>query len=238
MRDLAKLSDMALSEIEALEADGVTLMPAEIVEINALGWAVESPECRRLLARGVPVEIGGVWLWPLTLYGQDWFDRVGCRMTGGWATYALAYAMARQYEDGEPLKADGRTAERDVRRWARGLRCRFGALNIAISDVLRQDEEHEEPPDPPGKESGGMTAGDFSAFLASVAGAAPDFWERRCAVGYTHAVLWAITRQNMADGKPSMSDPKIIATRALGWACEKIRQARKQAAVEQIAEES
>ena len=62
MQDLAKLSELAEAEIESLRAEGIDLTPAEIIEINALGWAVESPETRRLLARGVPVAVGGVYL--------------------------------------------------------------------------------------------------------------------------------------------------------------------------------
>jgi hypothetical protein len=73
-----------------------------------------------------------------------------------------------------------------------------------------------------------MGIGDFSAFLASACGATPDFWERRCAASYCHAVLDALVRQNRADDKPSISDPRIQADRALGWAVEKIRQSRKE----------
>ena len=65
MQDLAKLSGLAEAEIESLRADGIDLTPAEIIEINALSWAIESPESRRLLSRGAPVSVGGVYLWPL-----------------------------------------------------------------------------------------------------------------------------------------------------------------------------
>jgi len=41
MQDLAKLSELAEAEIETLRADGIDLTPAEIVEINALGWAAD-----------------------------------------------------------------------------------------------------------------------------------------------------------------------------------------------------
>jgi hypothetical protein len=68
-----------------------------------------------------------------------------------------------------------------------------------------------------------MSMGDFSAFLSASCGATPDFWERRCSIGYALQVLNQIARQNAADGKPTANDPKIIAQRALGWAAEKIR---------------
>ena len=226
MQDLAKLSELAEAEIETLRADGINLTPAEIVEINALGHAVESPETRRLLARGAPVAVGGVYLWPMSLYAQDWFDRVGCYLDGNkQQTYALAYAMAHGRDEGEPLAMEGRMAEKTVARWGKSLKCPLRELNVSISQILQQDEDAEQPPD---EDAGGMSMGDFSAFLASACGGDPDFWERRCASGYTHAVLDAIVRQNSAEGHKTMADPRIKAERALGWAIEKIKKKRKE----------
>ena len=225
MQDLAKLSELAEAEIETLRADGIDLTPAEIIEINALGWAVESPETRRLLARGAPVAIGGVYLWPMSLYAQDWFDRVGCYLDGNkQQTYALAYAMAHGRNEGEPLAMECREAEKTVKRWGKSLKCTFGELNVAVSQVLQQDEDAEQPP----SETGGMTMGDFSAFLASACGGDPDFWERRCAAGYTHAVLDALCRQNSAEGMKTLADPRLKSERALGWKIECIKKKRKE----------
>ena len=227
MQDLAKLSELAEAEIESLRADGIDLTPADIIEINALGWAVESPETRRLLARGAPVAVGGTILWPMSLYAQDWFNRVGCQLDGNrQQTFALAYAMAHGRNDGDPLAIDGRDAEKAVKRWGRSLKCTFGELNVAISQVLQQDEDADQPPE----ETGGMAMGDFSAFLAASCGGDPDFWERRCAAGYTHAVLDALVRQNSADGQKTMADPRIRAERALGWKIECIKRDRMKAA--------
>lgn len=226
MQDLAKLSDLAAAEIESLRANGITLEPAEIVELNALGWAVESPETRRLLARGVPVAVGGAYLWPLSLYAQEWYQRVGCQLAGEIRqVYALAYAMAHGRDSGDPLAFEGRAAAAAVTRWARRLRCTYRELMVAVSQVLAQDEEPEQPP----SETGGMAIGDFSAFLAASCGGDPDFWERRCAAGYAFAVLDAMVRQNSAENRPTMADPRIKAERALGWAIEKIKRARAKA---------
>jgi len=250
MQDLAKLSDFASYSIETLIEEGHDVTPADIVELSALGWGVESPETRRLLARGAPVEIAGVYLWPMTLYAQEWFDRVGCKLPGKAETYALAYCMAhgrgdsqvagktaetwvgklkslvyfiaRDVDDGEPLKIDGRTAIKEVKRWRRSLKCTFGELNVAISQVLMQDEE----PEVPVQDTGGMTIGDFSAFLASALGATPDYWERQCSAGYTHAVLDAMVRQNTAEGQATSTDPKMKANMVFAEAVEKIRKRR------------
>jgi hypothetical protein len=224
MQDLAKLNDMAQYAIDDLRADGIEPTPAEIVELSALGWGVESPETRRLLARGVPVEIAGVWLWPMSLYAQEWFDRVGCKLAGNAAVFALAYAMAHGRDDGEPLKIEGRTAEKIVTKWGKSLKCTFGELNVAVARVLRQDETAEIPQKEGG---GGITIGDFSAFLASALGGDPDFWERRCAAGYAHAVLDTMVRQNMAEGRACSSDPRLRANMAFGMAVEKIKERHK-----------
>ena len=222
MQDVAKLSDLAAAEIDELTSAGVNLSPTEVIEINALAWQVESSHTRLHLSRGVPVEIGGAWLWPLSLYGQEFFDRVGSHLGGNRiCTYAIAYVMANQYNEGEPLNMID--PKRTIKAWASKLRCRFSQLIIAISQVLQQDEEPEMPNNPDAK---GMTIGDFSAFLSSVAGATPDFWERRCAVSYTHSVLTTIMMQNRADDKPCAGDPRIEATRALGYAIDKIRKRR------------
>ena len=225
MQDLARLSDLAEAEIESLRADGIDLTPAEIIELNALGWAVESPETRRLLARGAPVEIGGVYLWPMSLYAQEWFSRVGCNLSNNTRrAYALGYAMAHGRDEGDPLAMDGRSAEKIVTRWGKSLKCTFGELNVAISQILQQDEESKQPP----SETGGMTIGDLSAFLAASCGGDPEFWECRCAAGYTYAVLDTLCRQNNAEGHKTMADPRIKAERALGHAIEKIKKSRKE----------
>lgn len=224
MRADEKLNDLAAAEIADLETQGITLTPAEIVQLNALGWAIETPWSRRALARGVPVPVGGVTLWPLTLYASDWMERVGSSMDGLASTYALAYAMAYgRCESGE-LDVDGREAESAVMRWGRRLRCTAEELTVAMEQVVEQDEGHDQPPDEAGNP---MPMGDFSAFLAGTCGADPDFWERRCAVGYTLQVLYAVVKQNAADGKPTANDPRIMAERAMGWAVQKIIDSRK-----------
>jgi len=154
------------------------------------------------------------------------FERVGCYLSNNTRqAYALAYAMAHGREAGEPLAIEGREAEKTVSRWAKSLTCTFGELNVAISQVLQQDEEAEQPPS---EETGGMTIGDFSAFLAASCGGDPDFWERRCAAGYAHAVLDTIVRQNTAEGRKTIADPRLRAERALGYAINKIRKSREE----------
>ena len=134
--------------------------------------------------------------------------------------FALAYAMAYGRSEGEPLAMDGRTARKTVMKWGRKLKCTYGEIAVAMEQVLTQEDESELPPDK--SKSAGMSIGEFSAFLAAACGGDPDFWERRCSSGYTHAVLTALAKQNDADGKSTAGDASIHAERALGWAAEKI----------------
>ncbi len=224
MRDQERLNDLAKAEIAALEADGIRLTAAEIVELNAIGWAIESPELRADLARGVPVPLAGAWLWPLTLYAENWFKRVGLKMSGALGDFALAYAMAHGYEDGK-LEVAGAEARRAVSEWVGKLRCTIPQLQEAVAQVLRQDAQH---PVPHGVDERPMTDGEFSIYLATLSGESPEFWERRCAVGYARAMLVCLFMQNQAEGKPSRHDPKIMAERAMGYRIEQIRESRKQ----------
>jgi hypothetical protein len=220
MQDLAKLSDLARAEIDALEKEGIVVSASDVVLLSALGWAVESPETRRLLARGVPVQVGGVTLWPLSIYASEWFDRVGCHIGGQEAqTYALAYAMAHSYEGGEAFDLAPDEARKALIKWGRGLRCTAKALTLAISDVLRQDEQ----PEVPLRDGKSMSHGEFAAMLATRLPGGYEFWERRCAVGFVFAALHAMAQQNAADGKPIDSDPRLRAERALGLAVENTR---------------
>ena len=44
MKDTDKLNDLARAEIERLVAMGIQPTPDEIVELNGLGWGIETPE--------------------------------------------------------------------------------------------------------------------------------------------------------------------------------------------------
>lgn len=220
MQATGVLSDSARAEIDALLKDGITPTPAEIVLLNYLGQRVETPETRMYLARGRPVFVGGVTLWPLTMVAFDWLDRVRPGMDAWGRECAVGYAMCHGRGDGNELLLEGAQAEKAVKDWFKTLRCTRREYDEALAQVDAQDQRLELPKDPTGKT---MTIGDFSAFLSSACGGLPEFWERRCAVGYACAVLSMFVLQNHADKRPCAQDPKIMAIRALGYAAEKIR---------------
>ena len=217
MQDRYTLNDIARAKIAELRDLGIELTDEDIVKINALSADVLTPDTRQALARGRPVECGGVWLWPLTIAASDWFNKVGCNLSN--ATAALAYAMAHG-DDPELCKAQARA----VWLWYIRLRVRGSALDLAIANVLEQDEETEIPHRP--SEERGMSAGELSAAMVATVGGDPAMWERQMSVGFVRAILTTTAAQEKAGGVP----PAVArATMALGMACEQIKK-REQAA--------
>ncbi len=228
MRDAATLCGLAEAEIDDLLADGATLTPADIVRLNALAREVESPESRRLLSRGIPVFVGGATLWPLTLAAHEWMDRALPAMPSDrLKTAALAYAMAYGRSE-RGLDHDGAEAKRAVQRWLGRLRCTWGELQVAMAQIIEQDERPDTPEKPahlpPDIGDGrALSVGELSAVLASTAGGTPDYWERQCSTSYCFQMISVIVRQNAADGKPLHDDTRLLAEMALGKAIEEIR---------------
>lgn len=209
-QDRYRLNDLARAELDDLRRAGHAPTDDDVIEINALAEDVLTPDTRRALARGRPVECGGAWFWPLTISSSAWFSEIGCDMPD--PTAALAFAAAHSSDD--------RIHEADwpaVRRWYRGLRCRPSALSLALSAIIAQDEETEIPHRDGER---GMKAGELSSAMVATAGGDPAMWERQVSIGYIRAVLNTLAAQN----KPSGVPPAVArATMALGMACEKIR---------------
>ena len=226
MRDLTRLNDMAQGKLDALAAEGIEPTPAEVVELNWLGWEVETPASRMLLSRGTPASVGGVTLWPFTIAGGDWFTRVGDTMPESLRIAALGYAMAHGRGESGELALGGLQAERAIKAWYRSLHCTRAEYYEAVNQVLAQGEGDEMPPPQPGREpQEAMSVGELSAFLTATNGGTPETWERMCSQTYCLGLLHIVVAQNAADGKPVAGDPRIEATKALGWCAEKIRRA-------------
>jgi hypothetical protein len=218
-------------EIDALIADGIQPTPRDIVLINALAWNVETPDHRRAMSRGTPVNVNGVSLWPLTLASHAWYRRVGCNFRGGvfgcslisqdsMRLFALAYAMAfgrsRVFESGATWSA--------IAAWAVSLPVRSEELVEAVSQIIEQDQEPEDPPSPNAKP---MSAGALSAFLVARAGGSPEMWERYVSGSYVSTMFNAVLEQARADGDKGHDPAYLRANRALGWYCERIRKRGK-----------
>jgi hypothetical protein len=214
MQDCAELNSIAEGEIAALRLDGITPTDADVVLINALCWAVQSPRIRMELAKGRPVQCGNRWLWPLTLCAEEWFRREGadCPDPRG----ALAYAMSRAHDESLSVATYA-----DAKAWIKGTLATSDQLLEATAQVVSQERG---PDMPPSDDANGLTAGELSAALLATAGGTADMWERQCSIGACKATLDVLAAQQRADGKSIFQSAKIKATIALGWAVERIRQ--------------
>jgi hypothetical protein len=207
---LTTLCDYAAREIAQLRQKGCAITDADVIEINALANdAANKGHYSERMARGRPVPCGGAWLWPLTLLASDWYDSIGCEIGDGRA--ALAYAMAHG-RDEELLKA----GKREVKAWARRLKCTPAELDVAIHEVLKQSDD----PDltlPGDEEKAGprMTAGSLSALMVARCGGTVEQWERMVSVGYIRDVLETLTDQDAATGEGVLDYRTRQAERAL-----------------------
>ena len=218
-----KLNELAAAEIAALEAEGIKLTASEIVELHALGESVQTPEVRIHLSRGCPVFVGGVTLWPLTIRAEDWYRREGLKLEGAMSDIALAYAMANAYDESGELDQSGPAVLSSLKQWRSKLRCRLSQLQEAMAQILEQ--EHVEPI-PQGPDDRPLTAAEFCLVLSNLSKTPPDFWERRCSIGYSRAMMTTILMQNRADDKPSINDPSIRSEVVLGNRVDEIRKSR------------
>ena len=218
-REPRELSSQAEGELAALRLAGVTVTDADIVRINALCWEIESPSHRMALARGCPVEVGGAWLWPMTLAASAWFDEYGCNYKD--AEMALAYAMAHGKDD--KIEYSG---ERDIKMFARRLTCRRQPLRLAMSYVIAQDEQDAIPP-PKHENHETPTQGDLSAMMMATCGGDVAMWERRVSIGYVAEVLSVQAAQESAGEKGDHSPAWKRANLALAYALEAIEKRGK-----------
>jgi hypothetical protein len=227
MQDTARLSDHAAARIDELQGEGISLTPAEIIRINSLGWAVESPETRLALSRGYPVFVGGVTLWPMTMRAHDWHCRVAASMHTVWlSNVTLAYAMAHGYSEGPQLRHTGLQAIAAVTVWGARLRCRMATLVEAMSQIIQQDET-ERPPD---SETGQASIGDISAQVSAITGLTPD--EVEAGMSMHHALRIAshtIKLQAQATGEKHQGAAYAQANRAMALYMREIRESRKAA---------
>jgi hypothetical protein len=221
--DRSKLCHVARNEIDDLIRDGITPTPEEIVELNSLGWQLVTREMRQYMSRGIPIQCGQHRLWPLTLQAQDWYMRVGCNL-GGLSRYALGAAMAACYTDGDLFEMGECDAIKRAREFRRSLRVTDQELDCCMAEVIRQHEHHEDPPDNnDDDDQHSISIGDLSLQLATMCGDSVEFWERRCSHEYALNALYAAMNYANESGRALPTDPRIVATRRLGWCIEKIR---------------
>jgi hypothetical protein len=213
------LTSLAKCEIEALESEGIRLTAHEVVHICALAAMVETPSARMELARGRPIALGDIYLWPVTLAAADWWERVGDSFTSStMKRLSLAYAMAHGRDT---LPESPKEAKREIKAWARTLKCTAQEMVEAISQV--QEQSSTVDTGDAGPESERATAGDVSMMLTAMTGTSPEVWEYQCSISYALETLRTLAAQNAAEGESMRYDKRLIADKALGLCVHRIR---------------
>lgn len=214
---MARLHDLALAEIEKLDADGVKYTPHDVVMLNAIAFGIEHPASRLELARGRPISVGGTTLWPFTLYGSDWYERVGMTLKGAkLQLWGVAFALAHGWQEERLLDFPDNEATKRVAKWARSLTCRQQQLEEAVSDIISQDMQPEDIGDIDQQNTRMPSHGDLSAELSAMCGGTPDQWERLCTVPYALALIRTIRAQNDESGRSTAKDDRMRYDRAMG----------------------
>ena len=213
MTRYATIPDVARGVIDDLIADGCMPNADEVVNMSALGHLGEEPEQRALTARGRPVSVGGVVLWPLTIAAGAWMEQIAKDYRNRRAV--LAYAMAH----GRDARLD-EVQEHVVNKWYRSIKATPGEIDVALAEIILQDEQPEQPKSDDERHA---SAASLSAIMCATVGGTPEQWERMCSIGYCHDVLAVAVAQNAVDGRKNASDPRIQAQIAMYWAAEKVR---------------
>jgi hypothetical protein len=223
-----KLSDLAAARIEELAGEGIACTPAEVVMLNALAWEIETPRHRAAMSRGVPVFVGPVALWPLTLAADEWWKAAMQRHKGDAEHMALlAFAMAHSRDQDVLDAITPKDALKAATRFVSKLRARPRELAEAIDQVLAQDDVLPRVKGPRDSDTG-LTAGQIVTILCATVGGPPRLWESEVAVGYIREQMRAVSAQQAAECGGGLGDSDMVAaTRQLGLYVMQIRERAK-----------
>lgn len=130
----------ARAAIAELERGGVTgLTPEEVVSLHELGTAYDAAAHSEFYpGAGAPVRVGGAVLWPMTLAGMDWWDRIGREIAGKPKSVRIrcfGFCLAHGRTPGAFDHPGTKDALRDAMRWSRRLTCTIDELDEACAEV-------------------------------------------------------------------------------------------------------
>lgn len=140
------IPDLAVAELDALRNDGAEPTWQEVADVIALCRRIQSPEVRLMVAKGLPVRIGGAKLWPLTIRAAAWLDAAyGAFSDPAWCGRSVAYAMAHARMAGDSAWPCTSAAVRaTVRRWWRNLTATEREVVEAIRQIEAQSSDAPE----------------------------------------------------------------------------------------------
>lgn len=166
------LSQTAIADIEALEAQGLRLTPAEIVRLNCLGLRMaRHPYAADIAAAPRVGWAGPVPIHQPTLASEAWVETYPARWwTGDTAASALLYACAHATVPGffrNPDLLQPVLAADTIMAWAATLPCTEDQLKAALEYALTGNNPGEDITPEPSQRPAAL------AFAASVAALTP-----------------------------------------------------------------
>ena len=182
-----KLTDLASSEIERLEADGIHVTPQQVLYIQQLSLDVVSPVDGISLARGVPMRVGNVVLWPPTVASYVFFSKVDERqdISPRMKLYSLAYAMCYAH-DADKVCQD--VDLKAIRKWSRHLCCRVEELAAAVTEILGDGAKPVEKKIKDDKDLRYSVAA-MAQEAAILCGGSIEQWEYQCTIPYVAEMI-------------------------------------------------
>ena len=223
MRDDKTLAGLAESKIADLRDQGYTVNDADVVLINHLAHEIASPTARRELARGRPVEVGGVWLWPFTVNSQHWFNEIGCKMYDPMQALAFAFANGSNSDIWEM-----KFPQTKVALWYSRITATDEQIIMAISEVHDQDSKDELPVDEKDKPKNNNTCiVQLSEMMHALHGGESEQWERYLSCSYINDLADILSDQaSESGGLNAMLTSR--ANLALHYAIREIKDRQKQ----------
>ena len=213
------LSNQATAELADLRARGIAVTDQDVVLINALCWEIESPTNRAQLARGKPIECGGVWFWPLTVSALHWISETADKMPN--SDLACAYAMAY---DGDCIE---KTTWADVRKWSKKVNATQAQLETVMRALI--DEDTRLTTENANTDEQQATVCKLSLTMHALHGGTPEMWERQVSIGYVFDFVDTLLAQARAGSDKAGDVLKARSNYALACAISEIekRQEKK-----------
>lgn len=206
------LHKAAEQAIIAMERDGLHPTPSDVLWLNHVAGQCLTPELGAASLLDFPIEVGGVFLWPLTIGARLWYQQhaeVWFRGKEPIDTLAMAFAMAhsRQPEILSLCVSPFATKVR-IFWWASGLRATVREIQAVVERLISGDTElvriksvfHKPPADVKASEWGEAVA----LLCHFYQGTTPDYWLWQAGDGKVNdAIAQVAMKKGWPDGKPS-----------------------------------
>lgn len=234
------LAQIAQRELDALRGEGIEPTDAEIVWLNDLGRVVENVALLVDGARGCPVRVGDVVLWPLTIQAVEWFDgqvlrhftddlfhvyALGFGMQFGRSEWLPDYARAESFAHLLGYEAN-RAA---VNEWAKRLPITVRELQAGIAAVINAEDAPHAIKRPTGWDDKGMPESDIVCELVTATGLQAEYWRRHAHGEAAQALRSVYRRLAMTQGvdPKQATAPEREANHQFMSAADAIRKARQ-----------